>query len=272
MTWHESDHPRNPKDSPNGTGGKFAVKDATGDDFDLVDAYDTIPRPRPRVSEPVCNGIIDGLRRHARTATVIPLPHDAGIVVADPRSGRAMLATPVMDGDVRVKVARTARDMIVGGQDPAHLRRFPDKVEHRCHVEYRPLPRLDAGDVESLRRGGACPPPLEGGFDAPHAWTDDDVEAGEAVETEDRWPDVMDMDMVPDWEQPPQWERWAVNRVEAGPEESGVFARAEEYLSWEGDEVSYEDYRDAVYIEAFRFYGPDPVMGDVRDRWERFRR
>lgn len=35
MAFNEADHPRNPKDSPNGTGGKFTVKTTVGDDADL---------------------------------------------------------------------------------------------------------------------------------------------------------------------------------------------------------------------------------------------
>lgn len=35
MAFNEADHPRNPKDSPNGTGGKFTVKTSSGDDSDL---------------------------------------------------------------------------------------------------------------------------------------------------------------------------------------------------------------------------------------------
>lgn len=36
MAFNEADHPRNPKDSPNGMGGKFTVKTTTGDDTDLT--------------------------------------------------------------------------------------------------------------------------------------------------------------------------------------------------------------------------------------------
>lgn len=274
MTWLESDHPRNPKDSPNGRGGTFKDKDANGDDFDLVDAYDAIPASPARVPESVRNGIIDGLRRHAHAAAVFPLRHDAGIVIADPKSGRAMLATPVMDEDVRVAsngFENTFRATVAGRQDPAHMRRFPYRMEHRGHVEYRPLPRLSAKEVESLRRGGSCPPPLKGGFDAPYAWTDDDADAGDAVEAESRWPDGMDMDMVPDWEEPPQWARWAVNRVEVTPVEAGVYADADAALA-ENRDMPFEDYGDDAYRSAFRFYGPGFVSEeDVSARFDAYR-
>lgn len=55
MAWNESDHPRNPKDSPNGRGGTFKDKDANGDDADL---------------NPVLYAASGGLRDEAKARTV----------------------------------------------------------------------------------------------------------------------------------------------------------------------------------------------------------
>lgn len=70
--WHESDHPRRPSGSANGTGGEFDVKRATGDDHDLTPPasyYDG------RMPEPAREQWAEGLDAiNERPAANRPLP------------------------------------------------------------------------------------------------------------------------------------------------------------------------------------------------------
>lgn len=120
--FNENDHPRNPAGSPNGKGGRFSTKDTAGDDFDLVNAYDSevlaarYEPPSDRLRDDVAELMDEQIMAHAPGSVRVAVNRNDNSLILVSDSDRAVLVRPVSTSDGLVRVDCSS----LGRFDPAH--------------------------------------------------------------------------------------------------------------------------------------------------------